>query len=420
MYYMPEYRLTDEGEHYLKEGLPEKNLIDLLRKGSVPLTEAERQIENFNVALMWAKRNGWIELKFNDLVLSKPPEVIPGQDALDKINKGEPVPQDMLGMLIQRKLVEKIKSELEEAKRLAGKEVLYVTRELMKTGVWRQVKFKPYDVTVPGRKMYAGKIHPYRQIIDDVREKLIGLGFVEEKGPFVELNFFNADALFMPSDHPARGIHDVFSVKEPKEGKLPDRKLVDRVRATHENGWATGSRGWGLWDVNLARKIVLRSQNTAISARVMSRLKKENIPYKMFAIDKVFRPDVIDAKHLIEFDQCEGIVVGEDLSFKNLLGYLKEIALSFGAEKVKFKPSYFPFTEPSVEGYVYFPKFGWVEVEAAGMFRPEVTRPLGIDVPVLAWGLGMSRLAMLKLGVDDIRYLYSDNLDWLRNKEVVM
>ena len=139
----------------------------------------------------------------------------------------------------------------------------------------------------------------------------------------------------------------------------------------------------------------------------------------MFVIDRVFRPDVIDAKHFIEFEQCEGIVVGEGLNFRHLLGYLSEIARFFGAERIRFKPSYFPFTEPSVEGFAYHEKLGWVEFAGAGIFRPEVTLPLGVSCPVLAWGLGIGRLALLRLGVDDIRYLYSTDLDWLRKKSVI-
>ncbi len=416
---MSKYVLTNEGEIYLKKGLPEKNLADLLKSGPISLKEAESRIENFNVALMWAKRNGWIDLKFDNLVLVKEPSSVPEQEALKKISGGEPVGTKVLEVLIQRKLAEKVKSEFEEVKKLAGKEVLHLTKELIKSGMWQQVKFRNYDVSVVGEKTYPGKIHPYRQIIDDARERLIGLGFVEHRGPFVELNFWNADALFMPSDHPARSIHDIFMVKKPRSGKIADKQLLGRVKDTHERGWVTGSKGWGLWDFGLAKRLLLRSQNTAVSARTLSKLKKEDIPYKMFVIDKVFRPDVIDAKHLIEFDQCEGIVVGEDLSFRHLLGYLKEIALSLGAEKVRFKPSYFPFTEPSVEMYAKIIGFGWVEAGGAGIFRPEVTMPLGVDVPVLAWGLGLGRLAMIKLGVNDIRYLYSDNLGWLREKEMV-
>jgi phenylalanyl-tRNA synthetase alpha chain len=191
------------------------------------------------------------------------------------------------------------------------------------------------------------------------------------------------------------------------------------VEETHKNGWITGSKGWGNWDFELARRLILRSQTTSVSTRTLTKLKRENLPHKMFVIDRVFRPDVIDAKHFIEFDQCEGIVVGEGLTFRHLLGYLKEFALTLGAEKVMFKPHYFPFTEFSTEMYVYFPDLGWVEAAGSGIFRPEVTMPLGIEVPVLAWGIGLGRLAMLKLKINDIRYLFAEDIGWLRNKEMV-
>jgi phenylalanyl-tRNA synthetase alpha chain len=123
----------------------------------------------------------------------------------------------------------------------------------------------------------------------------------------------------------------------------------------------------------------------------------------------------------MEFDQCEGIIVGKNVTFRHLLGMLKEFAKEvLGTEKVKFVPHYYPFTEPSVDMYIYFPKMKkWVEVVGAGMFRPEVLKPLGINYPVLAWGFGFSRLAMLKLEIDDIRYLFAKDLAWLREFPVM-
>ncbi|MBU5537087.1 MAG: phenylalanine--tRNA ligase subunit alpha [Candidatus Aenigmatarchaeota archaeon] len=414
------YELTQEGKEYLKKGLPEKQLVEILNKQpmkSLSFDEAKKSIGNFYIGLQWALKNKWIESYGKDLVLIKYPGKIPEQEALEKIERGEEVEQNLVNILLQRKLIRKI--VVSEADKLIGKEVTTLTPQLLKSGLWKQVKFKKYDVNIPVPKVYPGKLHPYRQIIEEVREKLIGLGFVEAKGPLVELNFWNADALFMPSDHPARGIHDIFIVKEPKQGKVIDENLWKRVEETHNKGWITGSRGWGNWNFELAKRLILRSQTTAVSARTLSKLKRDDLPYKMFVIDRNFRPDVIDSKHFIEFDQCEGIVVGEELNFKNLLGYLKEIAETFGAERVRFKPSYFPFTEPSVEGIAFIKDLGWTEFGGAGIFRPEVTYPLGIEVPVLAWGLGIGRLAMIKLGISDIRYLYSDNLSWLRNKEMV-
>jgi phenylalanyl-tRNA synthetase alpha chain len=223
----------------------------------------------------------------------------------------------------------------------------------------------------------------------------------------------------MPQDHPARGIHDVLLLKNPSQGDLPDENIVAKVKATHEGGWITESNGWGgLWNKEESAKLLMRSQTTSVSARTLA--ENKDAPAKYFCIDRNFRFDVIDAKHLPEFDQCEGIVIGENLTFSHLLGFLKEMAEAVGAKEVKFKPSYFPFTEPSVEMYANFPKFGWIEVAGAGLMRPEVLKPLGVEKSqVLAWALGIGRLAMLKLGINDIRMLYSDDLDWLRNESLV-
>ncbi|MBI2005278.1 MAG: phenylalanine--tRNA ligase subunit alpha, partial [Candidatus Aenigmarchaeota archaeon] len=398
----------------------EKQLVDVLNRQSLkslPFDEVKKSTGNFYIGLQWALKNKWAKSFGKDLVLAKYPEKIPEQEALERIDKGEEVEQNLINVLLQRKLIKKVITS--EADKLVGKEVTNLTPQLLKSGLWKRVKFQKYDVSAPVPKVYPGKLHPYRQVMEEVREKLIGLGFVEAKGPLVELNFWNADALFMPSDHPARGIHDIFMVKEPKQGKVADKDLWKRVEETHKKGWITGSKGWGNWDFELAKRLVLRSQTTAVSARTLANLKREDIPHKMFVIHRNFRPDVVDAKHAIDFDMCEGIVVGEGLTFRHLLGYLAEIVKTVGAEKVKFKPSYFPFTEPSVEGVALIKDLGWVEIGGAGVFRPEVTLPLGIEVPVLAWGLGIGRLAMIKLGIGDMRYLYSDDLEWLRNKEMV-
>ncbi len=419
---MAGYRLTVEGQEYLKNGLPEKNLVELLNKyprKSLPISKAIASVKGFSIALKWGMERDWVSRREDEIFLLRYPGKIPEQEALEKIAKGRQIDEKILEILVQRKLVEKV--VVGEVDKLIGKEVTTLTPELLKTGLWKKVKLTPYNVNVPIKEIYPAKIHPYRQVVEEVRERLIGLGFVEARGPLVELNFWNADTLFMPSDHPARGIHDVFIVKGPKFGKVADKELWGRVEATHKGGWITGSKGWGNWDFELARQLVLRSQTTAVSARVLSKLKKENLPHKMFVIGRNFRPDVIDVRHSADFDMCEGVVVGEGLTLKHLLGYLKEIAVAVtGSEKVMFRPHYFPFTEPSVEGYAHHPKLGWIEFGGAGIFRPEVTLPLGVEVPVLAWGLGIGRLAMIKMGVDDMRYLQTDDINWLRKKSLVV
>jgi phenylalanyl-tRNA synthetase alpha chain len=220
----------------------------------------------------------------------------------------------------------------------------------------------------------------------------------------------------MPQDHPARGIHDVFHLKTQRRGRISNQDVLRKVSETHRNGWITGSAGWGSWNPEQTLNLVLRSQTTAVSARTLASGARHG---KFFTIDRCFRPDVVDATHSFEFHQCEGIVAGEGMNLRHLLSYLeifgKEIA---GAKDVRFRPGYFPFTEPSVE-LDCLVNGKWVEMAGAGIFRPEVSLPLGVNVPVLAWGIGFGRLAMIKLGITDIRDLFSHDLEWLRNKKIL-
>jgi phenylalanyl-tRNA synthetase alpha chain len=231
----------------------------------------------------------------------------------------------------------------------------------------------------------------------------------------VELSLFNSDALFMPQDHPARGIHDLYFIK-PEYGNLSKYKtILKNIKETHENGWKTGSEGWKIkFSEKESSRLVLRSQGTAISARILA--NKPKIPGKYFAIARCFRPDIIDASHLAEFNQMEGIVIDKSVNFKNLLGMLKVFAEKMtGSKKIKFLPAYFPFTEPSVEMHVYHDKLKkWIELGGAGIFRPELAIPMGIKEPVLAWGIGIDRLYMIKENIHDIRQLFSTNLKYLR------
>ena len=193
---------------------------------------------------------------------------------------------------------------------------------------------------------------------------------------------------------------DTFYLKLDEIKDFPE-DLKERVKEQH-------LKYFGIWDENLVKKLILISHVTAISSKTLLNVK---IPGKYFLIEKVFRHDTIDAKHFIEFNQLEGIVLDEDLTFKELLGILKELVVNVvGAKDVKFYPAYFPFTEPSVEVYAEHPKLGWIEVGGAGIFREELLKPFGIEVPVLAWGLGIDRLAMIYLGINDIRDLHTRKL----------
>ncbi len=197
-------------------------------------------------------------------------------------------------------------------------------------------------------------------------------------------------------------------------------RFIEPVAKTHENGWKTGSTGWGYkYSRSEALKMILRSQGTAISARTLVS-KNLKIPGKYFSVVRCFRPDPVDRTHLTEFNQVEGIVVGPNLSLRDLLGVLQRFAIDIaGADRVRFKPDYFPFTEPSVELQAYKKGYGWLEFGGSGIFRPELTLPLGITVPVIAWGIGVDRLFMMHAGLDDIRMLFAQDLEWIRKQKAL-
>ena len=223
------------------------------------------------------------------------------------------------------------------------------------------------------------------------------------EGKMVTTGFWNFDSLFTAQDHPARELHDTFFIA--KTASLPDKKILEKVKSAHE-GTLKGSKGLGSsWDDEETKKVLLRTHTTCLSSQTLSKLNLKDLPAKYFALGKCFRNDTVDWSHGFEFNQTEGIVVDENANFSHLLGYLKEFAKKMGYEKVRFRPHYFPYTEPSLEGDVWNEEKGeWMEVFAAGIFRPEVTEPLlGKPVRVLAWGPGFDRMMMLLYGIKDLR-----------------
>ncbi len=295
-----------------------------------------------------------------------------------------------------------------------AEEVSQLTPELLKEGAWRTKRFRKYTISLRAPRIAAGKRHPYREFLDLVKLKLVSMGFQEMRGTLVETEFWNMDALFMPQFHPARDIHDVYFVKEPTHVPTIAEPYLSRVTQVHEKGTGAGSTGWGYtFNPERAKRLVLRSQGTAVSAHTLA--GGASVPGKYFSIARCFRYDQVDATHATDFFQVEGIVLGADINFRTLLGLLNLFAREVAqAKEVKFLPAYFPFTEPSVEMHVRHPKLGWMELGGAGLFRPEVTTPLGVSVPVIAWGLGLDRMAMVALGIHDIRDLFSADLDFIR------
>ncbi|MCJ7633872.1 phenylalanine--tRNA ligase subunit alpha [Candidatus Bathyarchaeota archaeon] len=442
-------RIGPEGERFIKKGMPERALVNAaLNSGKLPFSQAQKNSglsqTDVSLAIGWARRKGWIQIQREggQAIIVPKGEAEKGKDEelLErlfinpiKIDELSPEFKDALVSLEERPSVVIMEEILDRRISLTSlgkylvdnlgglqQEANQLTPELLVSGQWRQVEFRRYDIQAPVAKLSPGKKQPFLKFLDNVKRCLVAMGFKEMTGPSVELMFFNCDALYMPQDHPAREIHDVYYIKEPSEGDLNQYEVkLKNVKATHENGWTTGSTGWGgKFSLSESRHLVLRSQGTAISARKLVD-KNLEIPGKYFSVARVYRPDVVDRTHLTEFHHLEGIILGEELTLQNLLGTLETFAKEIaGAEKIRFKPDYFPFTEPSVELTAYKEGSGWLEFGGAGMFRPEVTKPLGIEVPVIAWGLGVNIMFMMHSNITDIRQLFSQDLDWLREQKV--
>ncbi|HID60470.1 MAG TPA: phenylalanine--tRNA ligase subunit alpha [Hadesarchaea archaeon] len=437
--------LLPEGQEYAREGLPERRmLVALASCGPETIEEITSRAglneKQKNIALTWLKRMGWAEFqKRNDKTILTPTEK--GGAALSEktaeeiliellTSGGRNVDElsgdlkEALQTLVNRGLV-KIDEEVWRELELTdlGKQVLEhgvelveevseLTHELLVSERWRGVKFRRYDVVAPGAPIYPGKVHPQQQVIDELRKILLEMGFIEIRGRIVESEFYNFDILFQAQDHPSREIHDSLSLSKPRQTKLPQLELVRQVAAAHEHGVA-GSTGWGYkFNVDMSLRPVLCSQTTAATIRYLA--SHPEPPAKVFCVDRTYRHEKIDHKHLAEFYQAEGIVMDVGLTLCDMLGYLRQIISKLGFEKMRFRPSVFPFTEPSVEADVYHPKrHEWIEILGAGIFRPEVVRPLGIRYPVLAWGIGLTRLIAIRLGLEDIRDIFRNDLAWI-------
>jgi len=437
-------QLGSEGQLFLRDGLPERRLVDaVLRSGGKAgfdeaLKSSGLSSGQGSIALGWTKRKGWLRTSKEKerliLEVDKEPEqgldekliITLGKrrlpvDALPaEVAKGLEVLKKRPNSVVLDEVVERAVALTSDGVRVAQQvevleeEVSQLVPELIRTGKWRKIKLSPFDVTVPGPRFHPAKIHPAEQIVQQVRHIFLEMGFTEIRGPIVETAFWNFDTLYQPQDHPAREMMDTFYLEKPSTGGLPSDEVVRNVGKTHENGWITGSTGWGYkWRAEEAKRLLLRTHTTAETIRHLASHREP--PVKVFSVDRVYRNEKVDYKHLAEFHQIEGIVMDKTVTLRDLMGVLKEFYLKLGLEKVQFWPSYFPYTEPSVQTTVYVPELkAWIELCGMGVFRPEVTRPLGVKYPVLAWGGGLERVIMLKLGVEDIRDLYKNDLGWIR------
>ena len=439
--------LGKNGKEYVKKGLPEKRFLEAVNEKDLSLDGIGEEVglskDELDVCVGVLKKKAAINLKKDKkliisitdngkkLLLKKSLE----EEFLEKqfpveVSGLKPEEKFAFENLIKRKdiLKEEVVKLREVELTLLGKKIIKkgisdekfidrLTSGLLKTGKWRKKNFRAYDVEINVPKAYYGKRHFVNDAIDYVKKIWLEMGFTEMTGKLVDSSFWNFDALFTSQDHPVRDLQDTFFIKDIKS-ELKDKGIVERVKKTHEDGWTTGSIGWRYdWSLDEAKKNVLRTHTTVLSVREISKLRKEDLPAKFFSVGKCFRNESLDWSHLFELVQVEGIVVDENVNFSNLMGYLKEFFGKMGFEKIRVRPAYFPYTEPSAEVDIFHPiKKKWVELGGAGIFRPEVVKPLlGVDYPVLAWGIGLERTVSDYYDISDIREIYKNDLKQTRN-----
>lgn len=302
----------------------------------------------------------------------------------------------------------------------------------MLTG-YRGERFKRYNFDAAGTTPACGSLHPLMKMRTEFKRIFVEMGFSEmDTARYVESSFWNFDALFQPQNHPSRDAHDTFFLSVPAQSNYAEvggkkdsfGDYFERVRDIHTHG-GFGSTGHGTrWCPLEAAKNILRTHTTSISARMLWNLAENFTPVRLFSIDKVFRNESVDATHLAEFHQVEGLIAGPGLGIGELIGLLSAFFERLGLKDIRFKPAFNPYTEPSMEVFGFHPGFGrWIEIGNSGVFRPEMLRPMGFppEVSVIAWGLSLERPAMIKYGLNNIRDLVGHrcDIDFARRSEFV-
>ena len=445
-------RIERNGEMYARRGLPERRLLHALLPKPLERTQllklAGLTAEELNacIGLLRLKR----AILFENNMLSITPE---GKKVLEQKAQSDVLLKKLLESpaeidtltIEQKKVVEELRTRKEIVKiqvsktiriqltelgqkltqmKVTVREVIdKLTPSIIREGSWKGKAYRRFDITTQVPKTIGGKRHFVREAMEYAKSIWLDMGFEEMTGPLLSTSFSNVAALFTAQTPPVREIQDTFFIKDPGKGTLPDKAIVEAIKEAHEHGGGTGSVGWRYrWNPDDARRNVLRTHTTVLSAKKLYALRNAKLPVKLFAVGRCFRNEALDWSHLFEFNQTEGIVIDEHANFRHLLGYLKEFFAKMGFEQARFRPAYFPYTEPSVEIDVYHPGHKkWIELGGAGMFRPEVVVPLlGKDVPVLAWGPGFDRIIMDFYKITDIRDLYRNDLKQVREMRTWM
>lgn len=436
-----------EDRTVIEQGLPERVAVRAIAAagGSLDMDALAGAMGNGldKVAVGWLKRKGLADivkdgdrktLNLTDAGKALEGTRMPDEVLLDRMSEG-PVPESEAdpkvikdlkgrqGMISEKVVTDRVVSLTDDGKEAAASgielkpQVTDITDRIIQSGEWKDAEFRRYDIQTFAPSIYPAKKHMLSRLGSQVRRLFTDMGFTEMSSEYVQPAFWNLDVLYTPQDHPARDLQDTFYLEIPAKIHIDDEELVATIKAIHENGGDTGSTGWGgEWSREKAEAALLRTHSTVSSIKYIA--EHPDAPRKAFSISRIFRKESIDSTHLPEFTQIEGIVIDENANFDMLISIIREFYSRMGFDQIRIRPAYFPYTEPSLELEVFF-NGKWMELGGAGIFRPEVVAPFGVDYPVLAWGFGFERLAMLKWDIRDIRDLYISDLDTLKNNTVL-
>ncbi|XP_005100499.1 phenylalanine--tRNA ligase alpha subunit [Aplysia californica] len=418
------WQLTDEGLSVLQHGSHEALVYNAVPTDGIPQSALMASVPNAKVGFSKAMSAGWIKV---DKAAEGGPRVFRKVDSIEDVVKAclekisklqlDDVTDAQRNEYKKRKLISEVKevsyliTKGENFTTSVSKPQVDLTPEMISSGSWKTTQFKPYNFKSLGVPATTGHLHPLLKVREQFRQIFLEMGFTEmPTNNYVESSFWNFDALFQPQQHPARDAHDTFFISDPKTASAFPMDYLEKVKNIHSNG-GYGSQGYKYdWKLEEAEKNILRTHTTAVSARMLYKLaqEKEFRPVKYFSIDRVFRNENLDATHLAEFQQIEGVVADRDLTLGDLMGTINQFFNKLGIKKLRFKPAYNPYTEPSMEIFSYHEGLKkWVEIGNSGVFRPEMLLPMGLpnDVTVIAWGLSLERPTMIKYGIDNIRDL---------------
>ncbi|KAG8746856.1 Phenylalanyl-tRNA synthetase, beta subunit, cytoplasmic [Ceratobasidium sp. 414] len=418
--------LTPEGAQIAELGSHEARVWAVLPiKGSAPglsVVEVKKRVgdESAKIGQGRAFKSGWVGKEGDGLVKLVASIVDTTQDELKEIQSTGTLKagDKAINELKKRKLVVQRKglwftvSKGSNFSTSIAKLETDLTYDMLQSGSWKNSTFKQYNFEAEGTPTNGGALHPLLKVREEFRNIFFEMGFAEmPTSQFVESGFWNFDALFVPQQHPARDLQDTFYLSDPAESHPPPADYYETVSRTHVQG-GFGSIGYRApWREADSRRLLLRTHTTATSARMLKALADREggfKPVKMFSIDRVFRNEAVDATHLAEFHQVEGVVADRGITLGDLIGFMQTFFRKMGVDDLRFKPAYNPYTEPSLEIFAFHKGLNkWVEIGNSGMFRPEMLEPMGLppDVRALGWGLSLERPTMIRYGISNIRAL---------------